>query len=164
MVEVVLVEVHPVMVLKVVEVLEHYISIMLFQFHREVIQLQLVVVARVIMGLLKALVEMHQNFLLHILLLVAVVVELDIAPPEVPEDLVVVLEMGQEVLGLLQELPEVVQAQTLLVLVGEIPVVEHHLLEMPEIIFLLLVVVVLDKLHQMLLIKAPDKVAPVVMV
>ena len=164
MVEVVLVEVHPVMVLKVVEVLEHYISIMLFQLHREVIQLQLVVVARVILGPLKPLMVVHHHFLLHILLLVVVVVELDIALPENPEDLVVVLEMGQEVVVDQQVLVEVVQAQTLLVLVGEIPVVVHQLLQITEIIFLLLVVVVLDKLHQMLLIKAPDKVAPVVMV
>ena len=164
MVEVVLVEVHPVMVLKVVEVLEHYISIMLFQFHREVIQLQLVVVARVIVAPLSALLVVHHHFLLHILLPVVVEVELDIAPMEGPEDLVVVLEMGQEVLGLLQELPEVVQMHLPLLLVGEIPVVEHHLLQMAEIIFLLLVVVVLDKVHHLLLIKAPHKVAPVEMV
>ena len=157
-------EVDPVMVLKVVEVLEHYISIMLIQFHREVIQIQLVVVARVIVAPLSALLVVHHHFLHHILLPVVVEGELDIAPMEGPEDLVVVLEMGQEVLGLLQELPEVVQMHLPLLLVGEIPVVEHHLLQMAEIIFLLPVVVVLDKVHHLLLIKAPHKVAPVVMV
>ena len=130
----------------------------------EVIQLQLVVVARVILALLKALVEMHHHSLLHILLLVEVVVELDMTPQEAPEDLVVVVEVGQEVVGLLRELPEVAQMQTLLVLVGGIPVVTHHPVQMVQLISLLVVAVVLDKLAQMLLIKAPDKVPPVVMV
>ena len=78
----------------------------------------------------------------------------------------VVLDVGQ----LLQqeelqvELPEVVQVETLLLLVGEMMVEPLQLLQMVQIIILLLVVVVLVLLEQMLLIKAPDKAGLVVMV
>ena len=84
-----------------------------------------------------------------------------------PEDLVEVVDKGlrvAETVELEVELPDVVQVKVPLVLVGEIPVEMLQLLQMVEVIILLLVVVVLVLLHKMLLIKAPDKVVPVVLV
>ena len=83
-----------------------------------------------------------------------------------PEDLVEVVDKGLRVAEQPekdQELPEVVQMQIPLVLVGEMMAETLQLVQMVEIIILLLVVVVLVLLHKMLLIKAPDKVVPVVL-
>tara|TARA_Y100000004_G_C8833132_1_gene377078 strand:+ start:39 stop:302 length:264 start_codon:yes stop_codon:yes gene_type:complete len=84
-----------------------------------------------------------------------------------PEDLVEVVDKGLRVAEQAekeQELPEVVQMQIPLLLVGDMMVEMLQLLQMVELIILLLVAVVLVLLEQMLLIKAPDKAGLVVMV